>query len=304
MSQEQPSNQIPENRLSQAQLVVLLQQTIAQLDRIVQQLSLDSVETLPPKATVESLVSAAEAIASVLNSPIPSTLPNAEIRVGEDFTLTEPEAEAMEADRKGIDRVLPSFNRLESWWDRVLAKIRSILPVSLSEKLSDWAITSILAGTVVTVLLVSVLLFPQSPTEIAQKPNQLPQPKIIETPPELIAPKPPQTVEIVPPPEPELTPEQSLIAAIQQEVTNLTSQYPAGLIASIEANFPGSRLMVTVDDQWYQLNAKRQDAIGNAILKRSQKLDFRKLEMLDPQGTLIARSPVVGDEIIIVQRQI
>ena len=197
------------------------------------------------------------------------------------------------------DRLLPSFDRLESWWDAVLNALRALLPEALSQKLSDWALTGILTGTVVAILLTSVLLFSGQPLQIAQAP-----PAEIETPPELKAPAAPQPVATTAPPEPtiELTPEQSLIAAIQDQVDQITSQYAEGLIQTIEANFTGSRLIVQVSGDWYTLKPYRQNKLANQMLRRSQELDFRKLELIDPQGTLIARSPVVGQEMVILQR--
>ena len=199
------------------------------------------------------------------------------------------------------DRVLPSFDRVESWWDAVLNALRAFLPEALSQKLSDWALTGILTGTVVAVLLTSVLLFSGQPPQFAQTP-----PAEIETPPELKAPAAPQPVVTIAPPEPtlELTPEQSLIAAIQDQVDQITSQYAEGLIQTIEANFTDSRLIVQVSGDWYTLKPYRQNKLANQMLRRSQELDFRKLELIDPQGTLIARSPVVGQEMIILQRTI
>ena len=74
------------------------------------------------------------------------------------------------------------------------------------------------------------------------------------------------------------------------------------MIGRIEANFIGSRLIVTVGNQWYDLTTEEQNNLGNNILERSQSLDFRKLDILDNQGNLIARTPVVGKELIILQR--
>ncbi|MFW6264201.1 MAG: hypothetical protein ACOC3E_01600 [Cyanobacteriota bacterium] len=204
-----------------------------------------------------------------------------------------------------LDRVLPSFRSLQAWWDGVLAKVRTILPTAISDKLSDWAITGILSSLVVVVLLTGVILFPQTPseTEVAQKP--IPIPKPIEAPPELTAPKEPKPVETVPIPEPELalTPEQGLIAAIQNQVGEITNQYAEGLIQSIEANFRGSRLSVTVGNDWYNFQPSEQDKLANDMLRRSKELDFSNLEIQDSEGNLVARTPVVGDKMVILQRE-
>ncbi|MEA5533277.1 hypothetical protein [Crocosphaera sp. XPORK-15E] len=293
-------------QLSQEQLIKLLRTTITQLDNIVVQLTTDSLENLPPQETIETLVSSTEAIAASIQVSSPPTeveiLPKIEPETTEDWQ--ESETDEIEEQLPVIDRALPSFNRLQSWWDGILGGIRSLLPTAMSEKLSDWVITGILAGIIVAVLSTSVLLLPQplSVPKIVQTPSEMPEPKVIETPPRLESPGVPEPIKLAPPPGPKLTPEQGLIAAIQQEVTELTSQYPTGLIGTIEANFVASRLIVTLGEQWYELPPKRQDTLANAILKRSQTLDFRKLEMIDDQGTLLARSPVVGDQIIILQR--
>jgi hypothetical protein len=126
-------------------------------------------------------------------------------------------------------------------------------------------------------------------------------PEVIETPPELKAPDLPIPVPISKP-EPKLTPEQSLVAAIQEEITDLTSRYPEGLISTVEADFLGSRLTVIVGESWYGLNTSRQDKFADSISQRSQRLDFRRLEIKDTSGILLARSPVVGDRVVIITR--
>lgn len=314
--EQQPPSETFGNGYSQTEIIDLLQKTIQQLDRIVTQLNTEAIATLPSKATVETLVASTEALATSLEKAETATPVTPSVAITETATPTETTQreeieEAVSAEEGFIDRLLPSFSSLQSWWDGVLDKIRSLLPVPWQEKLSDWALTGILAGTVVTVLLTSVLLLPQQPqpsTEIVEVPPEVtetPQktPEIVETPPELKAPGKPESVEVLPPPEPELTPEQSLIASIQEQVAAITSQYPEGLILSVEANFLGSRLIVTVGDNWEQLNSRKQDKLANSILQRSQKLDFRKLEIVNSQGTLLARSPVVGDKMVILKRE-
>lgn len=294
------SSETPENGLSQGELVALLENTRQQLESIVTKLNQESLESLPNRATVDNLIKSTEAIATFLTpTMIPEVpQPSPELATAQEW-VEEPENEPS-PELEGLDRALPSFNRLESWWDGILGGIRRILPTGISERLSDWGITSILTGLLVTVLLTSVLFLSGPLGKGVNLLSERTKPDVSVTPPQLEAPESPQPVEILPPPKPQLTPEQSLIAAIQQEVTDLTSQYPPGLIGSIEANFSASRLMVTMGDQWYELSLNRQTSLGNTILKRSKRLDFRKLELLDSQGNLIARSPVVGNDIIIL----
>lgn len=333
MSQERqqstPNHPTPsetsENGYSQAEIIELLQKTIQQLDRVVNQLSAESVENLPSKATIESLLASTETLAASIGKTEVTT-PETTQAVPTQTTEVAPTKPAQEAiasqeieeaipseEESWIDKILPSFSSLQTWWDGILAKIRSWLPAPLQEKLSDWGLTGILAGIIVAVLITSVLLLPQPSAKIGEAPPETapettPEapsqtPEVVKTPPELKAPGKPEPVEIIPPPEPELTPEQSLIAAIQEQVAAITSQYPEGLVRSVEANFLAGRLLVTVGDDWYQLNPGRQDKLANSILERSRKLDFRKLEIIDSQGTLLARNPVVGNKMVILKRE-
>ncbi|MEM8780983.1 MAG: hypothetical protein AAGF26_19420 [Cyanobacteria bacterium P01_G01_bin.49] len=291
------------SQISQQELIILVQQTIAQLDKIAQQLNTESFKQLPSQGTVEMLVKTTNAITVSLEdssgtTPIVETPPN-------QLELTSDQKEIPEIKTDEESHKVAESNALQAFFANVLSGIRNILPTALSDRLPNWGITGILTVIIVGVLSTSVLLLPQpiSISKIVQTPVDDPQPHIVETPFQLESPESPQPVKIAPPPLPKLTPEQSLITAIQQEVTDLTNQYPTGLIGTIEADFSGSRLIVTMGEQWYELPQRRQDTLANTILNRAQKLDFRKLEMLDNQGTLIARSPVVGDQIIILQRQ-
>lgn len=197
-----------------------------------------------------------------------------------------------------LDRILPSFDKLQAFWDGTLTKVRSLLPTAWNQKLSDWALTSAIAAIVVIIMVATAALLPETPAQVAKAP-----PNTIDAPPELKAPKPPQPVEVIPPPQPELTPEQSLVASIQQQVAEITDRYGNGLIQSIEANFMASRLMVKVSDRWYELKESQQNKLADEILSRSKELDFSKLEITDLQGTLVARNPVVGSNMVILKRQ-
>ena len=103
--------------------------------------------------------------------------------------------------------------------------------------------------------------------------------------------------------EPELTftPEQTLVAALQMKLAELTSSYDPDLFNSIRVDLPNNSLFVEVTDDWYKLNESRQNKFANEILERSRKFDFSKLQLLDSTGRLVARNPVVGDRAIIVQ---
>ncbi|MBE8999115.1 hypothetical protein IQ274_13050 [Nostoc sp. LEGE 12447] len=221
------------------------------------------------------------------------------------------------------------FQQLQLQWGGLLRTIRLFLPSNLSTKLSDTALTGIVAGIAVILIWTTTTVFTGKPTEIATVPpvEEVPAPTpTITTPPESVVPEPqpPQPPEeITPPPEPEpepepepiptptptptpaieLTPEQALIVAIENQVAEISDRIASGLIKSIQANFRTSNLTVKISDDWYTLKESQQDKLAAEILQRSQELDFTHLEIIDSQDHLIARNPVVGTEMVIFKRQ-
>ena len=97
------------------------------------------------------------------------------------------------------------------------------------------------------------------------------------------------------------TPEQTLIGALQSKVANLTQDYPSEAIAEVRVDVPQSSLAVEVTDSWYELQEPEQTKLANEMLKRSRQLGYTKLELKDAEGTLVARNPVIGEEIVILQ---
>lgn len=197
-----------------------------------------------------------------------------------------------------------------SRWDGFLRTFRLFLPSSISNNVSDMFLTGIFAVIfVVTIGTTGFLLIPKSSTQVAIVPP-------VE---EVTATTPIVTPEPTPTPIVELTPEQVLLAAIENQFMapgllrklseisvlvkntkdkNLISQ----LIKPLKANFRTSDLTIKIGDIWYKLAKSEQDKLAGEILKRSQELNFIHLEVVDFQEKLIARSPVVGKEMIIFKR--
>lgn len=253
--------------------------------------------------------------------------------------VLETTVDKLEAPPSGA-QASPSFlQQLESRWSRLLLKARAFIPSNLSTKLSDTALTGIIAGIAVVLVWTTTNIFTSKPTEVATVPpvEEVPAPTptpTISTPPEVVSPEPPPAEEITPepeaqtpppepkaqtpPPEPEptptptptpviqLTPEQILIASIEKqlaEIGNGGDAIASNIVKSIQANFRTSSLTVKINDDWYNLKESEQNQIASQILQRSQELDFSHLEIVDSQDKLIARNPVIGNEMIILQRQ-
>ncbi|MFB2967449.1 hypothetical protein ACE1CD_00615 [Aerosakkonema sp. BLCC-F183] len=202
------------------------------------------------------------------------------------------------------------LTNLPVWWKATLGKIRSRLPASVNEKLpNDTILSGAIAALFILLFWATSVLSPPNPPQIAEVPSpsaiaptEVTAPPPIEAPAELSAPSEAQPVAIIPPPPPVLTPEQNLIAAIQNQVVEITSQYADGLIESIQANFIASILTVKVSNDWYSFDSAKQDSLAADMWNRAKQLDFSKLEIADFEGVLLARSPVVGSHMVILKR--
>jgi hypothetical protein len=228
-----------------------------------------------------------------------------------------------------------------SRWDGFLRTFRLFLPSSISNNVSDLVLTGIFAVIfLVTIGITTFLFIPKSSTQVAivtpveevtkptpviepkPKPTPIIEPKpkptpIIEPKPKptpVIEPKPKPTPVIEPKPKPtpirELTPEESLLVAIEKQFSEISvsvkntkdKNIVSQLIKPILANFRTSDLTLKISDVWYSLENSQQDKLAADILQRSQELNFTHLKIVDSQEKIIARSPVVGNEMIIFQR--
>ncbi len=217
-----------------------------------------------------------------------------------------------------------------SRWDGFLRTFRLFLPSNISNNVSDTVLTGIFAVIFVVTIGISTFTFiPKSaevatvpPVEEVIPPKSVIEPEVIPTPviePEVI-PTPVVEPEVIPTPvietEPtpipviELTPEQALLAAIENQFSEISISVKntkdkniiSQLIKPLQANFRTSDLTVEISDIWYDLEKSQQNKLAAEILQRSQELNFIHLEIVDSQKKIIARSPVVGNEMIIFNR--
>ncbi|OBQ38373.1 MAG: hypothetical protein AN487_07600 [Anabaena sp. CRKS33] len=221
-----------------------------------------------------------------------------------------------------------------SRWDGFLRTFRLFLPSSISNNVSDSLLTGIFAVIFLVTIGITIFLFIPKSTQVAVVPpveEVIPPKPVIE--PELKAtpvlepepkptpvlepePKPTPVLEPEPKPTPvlELTPEASLLVAIENQFSEISvfvkntkdknkdKNIVSQLIKPIVANFRTGDLTLKISDIWYSLEKYQQDKLAADILQRSQELNFTHLKIVDSQEKIIARSPVVGNEMIIFQR--
>jgi hypothetical protein len=71
-------------------------------------------------------------------------------------------------------------------------------------------------------------------------------------------------------------------------------------IVSIRPN--GRNLTITLSDAWYRSTEDTQTKLTNSLLVTTQGQGYSNLRLEDTEGSLIARNPVVGEGMIILQR--
>lgn len=97
-----------------------------------------------------------------------------------------------------------------------------------------------------------------------------------------------------------LTPEQSLLKNIENQIADITNKYEKKLIIKIEANFSKNSLIITLNNDWYNLNNSQQNSLVKDIFDKVKSLNFYKFNIQDINGKLLARNAVVGSEFIII----
>lgn len=191
------------------------------------------------------------------------------------------------------DRALLAIASLGGLSQRLLRALRSLLPPAWQTQLTDELLGAILLGAIV--LLVAVwqpLSRPASPRAAVAPAPSLAQPEAPAAAPEDPLPVAPLTV---------VSPEQTPIADLQEQVADITQSYAAGLIQTVQARFQQGALQVDLGPQWYDLSRQQQQQLAQDIYSRAEQLAFSQLYLFDNDGTLVARSPVVGSQMVILQ---
>lgn len=261
-------------------------------------------------------------------------------------TAIEKAQPQLEKIKPQLAKLQPYLEKLKAWWTVTLPKIRTRLPESANEKLSDRALTNIaIAGVALVFFWTTSAIIPDKPRapQVARVPisqrvppadltappelsapaaetpvitapaiapiepeiaePEVTKPEVAEIPEELTEPAEPEAIATLPAPAPILTPEQQLLLSIQEQVADAANPYAKDVVQTIEANLQTSRLGVNVSDAWYSLPSARQDKLANALRDRAQDLDFNTLQIKDSTGSVVARSPIVGSEMVILKRQ-
>lgn len=104
-----------------------------------------------------------------------------------------------------------------------------------------------------------------------------------------------------PVPTPSLPP---LLIPLQRRITEATGSLSFGqpLVETIQVNYSQGLLTIVLNEKWYTLSIDQQNQLAQTLLRQSGELSFTNLEIRNQTDQLLARSPVVGNEMIILKR--
>jgi hypothetical protein len=156
----------------------------------------------------------------------------------------------------------------------------------------------------------SVAPAPTIQPQVAAKPvAPVAPPKVVTAPPApQVTPVPAPVVTPVAPPKvmataPTPTPSPMIdLVDIQAQLSSEVAGMGEGLVTSVKTANENRQLKVSLGADWDSLNVVDQEAAAQKLWGRSQKLDFKRMELLNSNNTLVARSPVVGSKVIMLQR--
>ena len=95
-------------------------------------------------------------------------------------------------------------------------------------------------------------------------------------------------------------PEAARRLKLRQNLDIIANSLVDDAIVSIRPN--GSSLTITLSDAWYRSSEDIQTKLTNILLITTQGQGYSQLRLEDTEGSLIARNPVVGEGMIILQR--
>lgn len=95
-----------------------------------------------------------------------------------------------------------------------------------------------------------------------------------------------------------LTAEQKLMAKLQA-----VAGEQADLLVAVRPDKPAGILRITLDSDWYDLAFSQQDELAQTLLTKTKALRFTTLELLNDTGDIVARSPLVGEDMVVLLRQ-
>lgn len=99
-----------------------------------------------------------------------------------------------------------------------------------------------------------------------------------------------------------LSPEASRRLKLRQNLDLIANALVDQAIVGIRPNDRSQSLTITLSDAWYRSSEDTQTNLSNSLLVIAQGQGYSRVQLEDTEGSVVARNPVVGDGMIVVQR--
>ena len=99
-----------------------------------------------------------------------------------------------------------------------------------------------------------------------------------------------------------LSPDAQKRAKLRQDLDVIAGSLINDAIVGIRPQFNSHFLAITLSNQWYSTPESTQDNLANSLLVIAQVKGFTQIQLEGSDGAVLARNPVVGDGMIILQR--
>jgi hypothetical protein len=100
--------------------------------------------------------------------------------------------------------------------------------------------------------------------------------------------------------QPAISPEVELVQAVQSKLQAVASKYPAGFISNLELAEEQQLATVVVSNQWFNLPLAQRQQTAQSLWQQAVDYQMTRLEVRATDDRLLARSPVVGGEAIVL----
>ena len=223
----------------------------------------------------------------------------------DDYLASTNEPATPTSTKEAIAWLKPTWRKLRSAWQRILAGLRNRIPAAAN--LSDRVISLILIG--ILGLLLVILNSVRQPSSAVEKSLDgfSPEPTAISPSGQSALPKPKFTPAVSSSEVPTTAPTQAIdierIGKIQAQLTDSSIYNASRVIDSVQADFTNNYLTLICNEDWFRLSNYDQTLLATQLMNQSTELSFQALHLQTPDGQLIARTPVIGNEMIIFLRE-
>ncbi|HIK23079.1 MAG TPA: hypothetical protein IGQ16_05330 [Thermosynechococcus sp. M3746_W2019_013] len=201
------------------------------------------------------------------------------------------------------------------WWQG-MGWVQRRLPSHLQERYNRTTLTGIAIALLLILLLLNPLRWFQSAARPTVKATHPPQPSVLVPP--RSAPS-PTAATLAPPsapiPEPPLLPTPSAVAiapsstvsdsfTVRQRLLAICDRYSNALDPTLTLTPSEQRLELVLANGWYDLSPTKQDQLAQNLWQTAHELGYEAIIVMDTEGHLLLRDPVVGENAIVVRRKL